>query len=103
MPVEKRSARWELSREATASTTPTATARRLTRTTLDRWELTELTDDSVLMVDELVTNAIRHDSAGPITLTLAVDEKALQLICGIGDGSRVPPRRRAPSADGEGG
>jgi anti-sigma regulatory factor (Ser/Thr protein kinase) len=103
MPVEKRSARWELSREVTVSTTPTSTARRLTRTTLDRWELADLTDDSVLMVDELVTNAIRHDSAGSITLTLAVDEKALQMICGVGDGSRVPPRRRAPSADGEGG
>jgi anti-sigma regulatory factor (Ser/Thr protein kinase) len=103
MAVEKRSARWELSREVTVSITPTSTARRLTRTVLKQWELAALTDDSVLMVDELITNAIRHDSAGPITLTLAVNEEASQMICGVGDGSRVPPRRRARSRDGEGG
>jgi anti-sigma regulatory factor (Ser/Thr protein kinase) len=103
MPVEKRSARWELSREVTLSTTPTSTARRLTRTTLAHWGLAGLVDDSVLIVDELVTNAIRHDHSGSITLTLAVNEKALQMIGGVGDGSRVPPRLRAPGTDGESG
>lgn len=103
MPVEKRSARWELSREVTVSITPTSTARRLARSTLARWGLADMADDSVLMVDELVTNAIRHDRAGSITLTLAVNEEAMQMICGVGDGSRVPPRRRAPGRDSEGG
>ncbi|MGI5155539.1 ATP-binding protein [Microbispora sp. CA-102843] len=53
------------------------TARDVTRTTLHRWGLSELSDDAALVVSELVTNAVRYalypaNRAGdrPITLTL---------------------------------
>lgn len=53
------------------------TARDVTRTTLQRWGLSELSDDAALVVSELVTNAVRYalypanrDTGCPITLTL---------------------------------
>ncbi|OPG08234.1 ATP-binding protein [Microbispora sp. GKU 823] len=53
------------------------TARDVTRTTLQEWGLSELSDDAALVVSELVTNAVRYalypaNRAGdrPITLTL---------------------------------
>ncbi|GAA0387561.1 ATP-binding protein [Microbispora corallina] len=36
------------------------TARDVTRTTLQRWGLSELSDDATLVVSELVTNAVRY-------------------------------------------
>jgi anti-sigma regulatory factor (Ser/Thr protein kinase) len=47
-----------------------AVARRFVDECLTRWGLTDQTDDVQLVVDELVTNAIRH-SRGPVTLALA--------------------------------
>ncbi|MBE3014903.1 ATP-binding protein [Microbispora sp. NEAU-D428] len=53
------------------------TARDVTRTTLQQWGLSELSDDAALVVSELVTNAVRYalypanrDGDRPITLTL---------------------------------
>nr|WP_229806265.1 ATP-binding protein [Microbispora rosea] len=53
------------------------TARDVTRRTLRRWGLSELSDDAALVVSELVTNAVRYALCSmsraadrPITLTL---------------------------------
>ena len=50
-----------------------AIARELTRTTLRRWRITESAGvaDIILMVDELVTNAVTHGS-GPVRLRLSI-------------------------------
>ncbi|MFD6423673.1 ATP-binding protein [Streptomyces sp. NPDC060198] len=58
-------------------------------------------DDFLLIVSELVTNAVRH-APGPSTLTLTTASGALDIA--VTDHSRVPPAPRAPDrADGTGG
>jgi anti-sigma regulatory factor (Ser/Thr protein kinase) len=55
-----------------------AAARAYTREVLAHWQLADLTEDIVLIVDELVTNAVRH-SAGPITLALDLREGSVHV------------------------
>lgn len=49
-----------------------AEARCVTRTRLQSGRLTYLVDDAVLIVSELVTNAVRHSLGQEVTLTLAL-------------------------------
>jgi anti-sigma regulatory factor (Ser/Thr protein kinase) len=67
--VEETLACWDLRAEPRAA----ATARSLTRTTLRRWLITESAGgaDIILMVDELVTNAVMH-GRGPVRLRLSI-------------------------------
>jgi anti-sigma regulatory factor (Ser/Thr protein kinase) len=85
---------WELAGDATAA----ARARALTRRTLILWRVDDPADvdDVVLMVDELVTNAIVHGT-GPVRLRLRLDGR--ELLAEVGDDSPLVPRpRRADPA-----
>ncbi|MFE9360502.1 ATP-binding protein [Streptomyces olivaceoviridis] len=65
-------------------------ARHASRDALTRWNMEgEAADDVVLMVDELVTNAVRH-GRGPLWLRLSV-HPSRTLVCEVGDGSDVLP------------
>jgi anti-sigma regulatory factor (Ser/Thr protein kinase) len=55
-----------------------AVARAYTREALAHWQLADLTEDIVLIVDELVTNAVRH-STGPITLALDLRDQSVHV------------------------
>jgi anti-sigma regulatory factor (Ser/Thr protein kinase) len=69
------------------------TARRQVRQTLTAWGLDHLTDDAVLTVSELATNAQRH-AHPPITLTLSRD--GVRLAIELSDGSTDLPTQRDP-------
>ncbi|MFC9977465.1 ATP-binding protein [Spirillospora sp. NPDC127200] len=58
-------------------------------------------DVCVLLISELVTNAVRHGGPGPVTLQLVLTES--EVVCGVGDRSRKPPWRRRAGPDDEGG
>jgi anti-sigma regulatory factor (Ser/Thr protein kinase) len=79
-----------------------ARARVLTRETLRRWGVTDPadTDDVVLIVDELVTNAVVHGD-GPVRLLLRLS--GWQLVGEVGDDSVGAPRVRESGMDAESG
>ena len=66
----------------------------------ERLGLGELADDVVLLVSELVTNAVRHASA-PIDLEIEVDRD--EVVVAVRDGSEVPPLPREAGVEAEGG
>lgn len=68
-------------------------ARRLTRAQLADWALDEQIDDTVLLVSELVTNALRH-AWGPVRLTFCLPSPHGGLRCEIEDANPVGPLRR---------
>ena len=74
-------------------------ARSFVRRTLAAWALPDLVDATMLLVSELVTNAIRY-AQGDIALRLA---KGGALVCEVADGDVHVPRRRHPGPDEEGG
>lgn len=88
-------ARWTL----TPDPESVSQARSLTRRTLREWDLDLCEDTAVLLVSELVTNAIRY-SDGDIELRLA---KGGVLVCEVADGSVHTPRRRRSNPEAEGG
>jgi sodium/proline symporter len=67
-------------------------ARDFTRETLDEWHLSLALDGVVLVVDELVTNAVRH-GAGPITLVLTHTADIVHVQVSD-DSSDIPVERR---------
>ncbi|MEU8488532.1 ATP-binding protein [Streptomyces sp. NPDC048641] len=60
----------------------------------------ECTDNAVLVVSELVTNALRH-AGGLTALRLASDRTTLEIT--VRDPSHAPSRERPPDLDGAGG
>lgn len=76
-----------------------ARARRLARSALERWGLTELNDAVELLVSEVVTNAVRY-ATRPITLRLLRTDV---LRCEVGDDVPQLPRLRQARATDEGG
>ncbi|MFG2137692.1 ATP-binding protein [Streptomyces sp. NPDC048650] len=58
-------------------------------------------DTVVLVVSELVTNAVRHAGGGACTLRLAVCGDAV--VVSVSDSSPAGPVGRSPDTDGEGG
>ncbi|OPF83201.1 ATP-binding protein [Streptomyces antioxidans] len=77
-------------------------ARRTAAGALRRWGVPDTTaDDIVLMVDELVTNAIEH-AEGPVWLRLWL-RRGRWVICQVGDGCREAPRPRPSGPDAENG
>ncbi|NJA59355.1 ATP-binding protein [Streptomyces sp. NEAU-H3] len=78
-------------------------ARQFARTTLDRWELTELADDIALVVSELVTTALRHalpqpapeDGPDESPVRLHLMRWAGRLMCAVRDPSDASPVTRA--------
>jgi Histidine kinase-like ATPase domain len=84
-------------------------ARSFTSATLRRWDLPERGQDIVVVVSELVTNALRHalPGAGDTRLRRPVPLGLLQLgpcvLCAVADPSRTVPAPRVPSSLGETG
>lgn len=64
--------------------------RRITRAQLRHWDLTTLTDDAMLAVSELVTNAIKHSKGRPVGLR--VRRSAYELRIEVTDGTAAPAR-----------
>ncbi|MFC6937315.1 ATP-binding protein [Actinomadura yumaensis] len=83
---------WDLPAEIRAA----ARARELTGRALRGWHVSDPTDvdDIVLMVDELITNAVVH-GGGPVRLRLRLDGS--RVIGEVSDANPAgPPRRRPP-------
>jgi PAS domain S-box-containing protein len=74
-------------------------ARRRVRDTLVEWSLVPLTDVTVLLVSELVTNSLRY-AHGPIGVRMV---RGTSLLVEVSDPLPDPPRERAATAEDEGG
>jgi anti-sigma regulatory factor (Ser/Thr protein kinase) len=80
--------------------TSSRTARDFTSDTLRSWGMTELTDDAIMIVSELVTNAIRHGVSAVAELTdehpvkLSLVRNGRFLVCIVTDPSDRDPRPR---------
>lgn len=77
-----------------------AQARRVVADCVERLGLAETGHDLVLLVSELVTNAVRY-GAPPVRLEVDVDDDSV--VVGVGDASPSALRRRAAGDDAEGG
>jgi anti-sigma regulatory factor (Ser/Thr protein kinase) len=69
-------------------------ARRAVGAVLDDWGLVELRDSALLLVSEVVTNAVLH-ARTDITLEMARDGNGVRI--SVSDGSPVPPALRRHS------
>lgn len=90
-------AEWSFPAEAGA----VRTARTLVRDTLREWGLEAVTDVTVLLVSELVTNSLRYAS-GPIGVRM-YSRAGPTLLVEVSDPLPDPPRERAAHPDDEGG
>ncbi|MGW3337933.1 ATP-binding protein [Streptomyces sp. NPDC001009] len=78
------------------------TARRLVRAALSAWGLNDLTDDSLLIVSELVANAVRH--ARRTSIRVMVERRTPRTVrVAVADFSLDQPEPSAPTADAEEG
>lgn len=68
-------------------------ARRFVRETCERWDLREVLDDALLVVTELVENAVDHAHSAP-HLRLELRDRALAIA--VRDDEATPPERREP-------
>jgi len=93
-----RSTCWTVADESAA----VAGARRTATGVLRGWGLEALADETVLMLGELVTNAVQHGN-GPIELRLRVDDDAGMLFGEVRDASAVLPTRRQAAPGDENG
>ena len=93
-----RSTCWKVAGEPAA----VAGARHTASDVLHGWGLEALADETVLMLDELVTNAVQHGN-GPIELRLRVDDEAGMLFGEVRDASAALPTRREATATDEDG
>ncbi|MFI9205249.1 ATP-binding protein [Streptomyces sp. NPDC053048] len=90
-------AEWSFPAEAGA----VRTARTLVRDTLREWGLEVVTDVTVLLVSELVTNSLRYAS-GPIGVRM-YSHAGPSLLVEVSDPLPDPPRERVAEPDDEGG
>jgi PAS domain S-box-containing protein len=88
-------ARWTFPAEAGA----VRRARRRVAHTLRTWDLVPLTDVTVLLVSELVTNSLRY-AHGPIGVRMV---RGTSLLVEVSDPLPDPPRERVAREDDEGG
>jgi anti-sigma regulatory factor (Ser/Thr protein kinase) len=81
-------------------------ARDFTRARLGHWGLATLADDAVLVVSELVTNAVQHTAAGrggePVVWVKLLAQPPC-LMCLVADPSRDLPLRRPATAQDSAG
>ena len=63
----------------TAAPAAAAEARRQVHTTIRAWDVPVDAADAALLASELVTNAIRHQRAGPITVAVSCAHGALRV------------------------
>jgi anti-sigma regulatory factor (Ser/Thr protein kinase) len=71
-------------------------ARQVTRAALAVWQLGELTDAAVLLVSELVTNAIQHAAPGASRTALRLEYDGSWLRIEVHDASPHGPEPRTP-------
>lgn len=71
------------------------------RAALEQVRLHELVDTALLLLSEVVTNGINH-SAGPVTVRISWDERAV-LAVRVHDEGPALPRNRRPAETDEGG
>ncbi|MEU8549795.1 SpoIIE family protein phosphatase [Streptomyces roseoverticillatus] len=87
---------WELD----ADPASVARARSVTSGRLSEWGLEDLSFTTELIVSELVTNAVRYASGGPVHVRLIRDRS---LVCEVADTGHTSPHLRHAAADDEGG
>ncbi|MFD5558695.1 ATP-binding protein [Streptomyces sp. NPDC127068] len=75
--------------------------RRITRAQLCRWGLTALADSAVLVVSELVTNAILYGGGGSVALR--VEHRPDELLIEVTDEGQVVPVPRVAEREDESG
>ena len=73
-------------------------ARKLVRTALAAWRLDDLTDSGVLLVTELVANAIKHTNTRHIRVVVSRPSERFVRI-GVVDKARVMPEMVKPGDD----
>ncbi|NKI42449.1 ATP-binding protein [Streptomyces sp. LD120] len=78
-----------------------ADARRLAEAYLRLWDLSPFVDEVVLVVSELVTNAVRYGNGRPVVLRVYVSDGAL--VIEVRDGSPLPARLRLVDEEAESG
>ena len=78
-------------------------ARQATRDALAAWRVAHLEDTAVLIVSELVTNAVRHARTGPLVLALRLEGAGAWLRIEVHDADARVPRQRAPDGLDESG
>lgn len=88
------------SRQLDVSLTAPSQARRFLREQGCSEHATSLLESAVLLVSEMVTNAVRHGGP-PLVVEVDCDELTLQVR--VRDGSTAPPRPRAVRPEDEGG
>ncbi|GGP36297.1 ATP-binding protein [Streptomyces abikoensis] len=86
-----------------ASPRSVAAARRFSRGLLAEWGLDELADDAVLLLSELVTNAIVHVPGGAGEVRLALSRTPAQLVVQVTDGGGRLPLCAEAGPDSENG
>ena len=74
------------------------TARRLVRTALAAWHMEELTDTAILLVSELVANAVKHTNSRVIRVVVTRPGERFVRI-GVVDKARLLPELAKPSDD----
>jgi anti-sigma regulatory factor (Ser/Thr protein kinase) len=74
------------------------TARKLVRTALAVWHLEELTDTAILLVSELVANAVKHTNSRVIRVIVTRPSERFVRI-GVVDKARVMPEFVKPGDD----
>ena len=78
-------------------------ARQVTRETLAAWRVGHLEETAVLLISELVTNAVRHARPGRLAMALYMEADGERLRIEVHDADPHEPRQRAPGALDESG
>ncbi|WP_372410887.1 ATP-binding protein [Streptomyces luteireticuli] len=86
-----------------ASPRSAALARRFSRLLLAEWGLDDLTDDAVLLLSELVTNAVVHVPEGSGGVELALTRTSFHLLAQVTDCGAALPACSLAGDDSEGG
>ena len=91
---------WQTEIDLPATTMAPSAARRVTKTLLALWGLTDLCEDAELIVTELLTNALQH-APGRGFLQLALKGETDGVVIGVPDTSPAIPliRTFAPALD----
>jgi len=78
-------------------------ARQVTRETLAAWRVSHLEETAVLLISELVTNAVRHARPGRLAMALSLEAAGTWLRIEVHDADPHEPRQRAPGGLDESG
>ena len=73
-------------------------ARQVTRETLAAWQVSHLEETAVLLISELVTNAVRHAQTGRLAMALYLEADGRWLRIEVHDADPHEPRQRTPAA-----